>query len=207
MSTWKILKVWSKWCVFERGERKTKHLMQVSLEVCMPGSGWCIWWLRWNCFWFLFFKGNKTLQVHSFLDFFGTVLVILPGFLCSLLVIFAFSVPSHDFLLRFPKVWPWDFGFHSEEVSEILQNLTWLQTLMGRRKIKCFLYAKERCGCSSCYLTEDSPALIASPIPCLSSSLAWNVFRGEPTSFLGVDANLLITSGENSAFCISFSLY
>lgn len=79
---------------------------------------------------------------------------------------------------------------------------------MDRRKIKCFPYAKERCGCSSYHLTGDSPALIASPISCLSSCLAWQVFRGQPTAaFLGIDANLLITSGGNSAFSFSFSLH
>lgn len=70
---------------------------------------------------------------------------------------------------------------------------------MDRRKIKCFLYVKERCGCSCCYLAGDGPALIDSPTPCLSSCLACTVFRGEPTAFLGVDTNLLITCGGNSA--------
>lgn len=73
---------------------------------------------------FCFSKGNKTLWFYPFLGFFGTVLFILPGFLCSLLAIFAFNLPSHHFPVRFLRVWPWDFGFHSEEASEILQNLT-----------------------------------------------------------------------------------
>lgn len=71
-------------------------------------------------------KRNKTLQLYPFLGFFGTVLFVLLSLLCSLLAIFSFltSLSSHHFPGRFPRVWPWDFGFHSEEASEILQNLT-----------------------------------------------------------------------------------
>lgn len=178
--------------------------------MCMPEWGWCSWWLSRNCFWFLFFKGNKTLQLYSFLGVFGTgtvlttwpplLLVCRPCFQSPLTSLFS-EIPQGLALRLWLSLWR---GFWNSIKPDLTANIC----IMDRRKIKCFPYVKERCGCSSYHLTSDSPALIASPIPCLSSCLAWQVFRGESTAaFLGIDANLLITSGGNSAFSFSFSLH
>lgn len=96
---------------------------------------------------------------------------------------------------------PFGRGFWNSTKPDLTANIY----IRDRRKIKCFLYARETCGCSFKYLTKQSPALMDSPIPYLSSCPVWNMFRGELTAFLGVDANLLLTSGGNSAFSFSSS--
>lgn len=123
---------------------------------------------------FRFLRGNKALRALSLLGFFGPVLLFLPGHLCSLVAILAFGPPSHCFPLRLPRGWPRDWATLLKRLLKLWCRVyeTWpacRHLNYWQRKTKCILYAKERCGCSSYYLTDSIPALIVFPIPCLNS--------------------------------------